>query len=115
MKLSTFNLSFTKPWKSSFLFLRIFLACTCAQLGLTLCHPMDCRLPGPGVHVFFRQEYWTGLPFPSPRDFSDQGTQPASLVSPELAGGFFTTGTAWEALFCSVLFFVEGAYLELII
>ena len=34
---------------------------------------------------FSRQEYWTGLPFPSP------GMEPASAASPALAGGFFTT------------------------
>ena len=40
---------------------------------------------------FYRQEYWSGLPFPSPGDLPDPGTEPASLVSPALAGGFFTT------------------------
>ena len=40
---------------------------------------------------FLRQEYWSGLPFPSPEDLSDPGIKPASLVSPSLAGGFFTT------------------------
>ena len=39
---------------------------------------------------FYRQEYWSGLPFPTPRDLSDPGTKPVSLASPELAGGFFT-------------------------
>ena len=37
---------------------------------------------------FSRQEYWSGLPFPSPRNLPDPGTEPAS---PTLAGGFFTT------------------------
>ena len=36
---------------------------------------------------FSRQEYWTGLPFPSPGDLPDPGIKPKS---PELAGGFFT-------------------------
>ena len=40
---------------------------------------------------FSRQEYWSGLPRPPPRDLSDPGTEPASSVSPALAGGFFTT------------------------
>ena len=40
---------------------------------------------------FYRQEYWSGLPFPSPGDLPDPGIEPASLVSPALAGGFFTT------------------------
>ena len=38
-----------------------------------------------------RQEYWNGLPFPTPGDLSDPGILPVSLVSPALAGGFFTT------------------------
>jgi len=36
---------------------------------------------------FPRQDYWSGLPFPSPGDLSDPGIKPKSLV---LAGGFFT-------------------------
>ena len=46
---------------------------------------------------FSRQEYWSGLPFPSLGDFPDPGIKPAPLMSPTLAGGFFTTGTTWEA------------------
>ena len=37
---------------------------------------------------FPRQEYWSGLPFPSPGDLPDLGIEPAS---PALAGGFFIT------------------------
>ena len=37
---------------------------------------------------FHRQEYWSGLPFPSPGDLSDPGIEP---VASALAGGFFTT------------------------
>ena len=36
---------------------------------------------------FPRQEYWSGLPFPSPGDLPDPGIKP---TSPALAGGFFT-------------------------
>ena len=36
---------------------------------------------------FLRQEYWGGLPFPSPGDLPDPGIKPISPVS---AGGFFT-------------------------
>ena len=35
---------------------------------------------------FSRQEYWSGLPFPTPGDFPDPGIKPTSLVSPTLAG-----------------------------
>ena len=37
-----------------------------------------------------RQEYWTGLSFPPLEDVSDPGMEPATLVSPALAGWFFT-------------------------
>jgi len=40
---------------------------------------------------FSRQEYWNGLSFPSAGDLPDSGIEPASYVSPALAGGFFTT------------------------
>ena len=40
---------------------------------------------------FFKQEYWGGLPFPSPGDLSYPGIECVSLASPELAGKFFTT------------------------
>ena len=40
---------------------------------------------------FFMQEYWSGLPFPSPGDLPDPGIEPASLTSLALEGGFFTT------------------------
>ena len=59
------------------------------------CNPMDCSPPGSSVPGIFRQEYWSGLPFPSPGDLPDPGIEPAS---PALAGGFFTTlppGKPW--------------------
>ena len=40
---------------------------------------------------FSRKEHWSGLPFPTTGDLSDPGIKPMSLVSPALAGGFFTT------------------------
>ena len=45
---------------------------------------------------FLRQEYWSGLPFPSPGDLPDQAIEPARLSSPALAGGFFATSANWE-------------------
>ena len=41
---------------------------------------------------FSRQEYWSGLPFPTLGDLPDPGIKPAFLTSPALAGRFFTTG-----------------------
>ena len=66
----------------------------CAKLlqsCLTLCNPI---IPLP--MGFSRQEYWGGLPCPSPGDLPDPKIQPASLMSPALAGGFFTTSADWE-------------------
>ena len=42
---------------------------------------------------FYRQEYWSGLPYPPPGDLLDPEIKATSLVSPALTGGFFTTGT----------------------
>ena len=39
---------------------------------------------------FFRQEYWSGLPFPTSEDVPGPGIKPSTPVSPALAGGFFT-------------------------
>ena len=39
---------------------------------------------------FSRQEYWNGLLFPPPGDVPRLGIELVSLVSPLLAGGFFT-------------------------
>ena len=37
------------------------------------------------------QEYWSGLPFPTPGDLPHPGIKPTSPASPAIAGGFFTT------------------------
>ena len=37
---------------------------------------------------FYRQEYWSGLPFPSPGNLPNLGMEP---MSPELVDRFFTT------------------------
>ena len=41
---------------------------------------------------FSRQEYWSGLPFPSPGDLPKPEIESAS---PALAGRFFTTNATW--------------------
>ena len=43
------------------------------------------------------QEYWSGLPCPPPGDLPNPGIKPATLMSPALAGQFFTTSATWEA------------------
>ena len=54
-----------------------------AQSCPTLCHPVDCTLwtvpcQAPLSMGFSRQEYWSGLPFPSPGDLPDPGIKPRS-------------------------------------
>ena len=65
----------------------------CAQSCVTLCNPMDCSPPGASVWNSSRQEYWSGLPFPT-GDLPGPGVEPVSLASSTLAGGFFTTAAA---------------------
>ena len=64
------------------------LMLSCAQLFVTL-WTLDHQIPL--SMGFFGQEYWSGLPFPSPGDLSDPGNEPMSSASPALAGKFFTT------------------------
>ena len=45
---------------------------------------------------FSKKEYWSGLPCPSPGDLPNPGIEPSSLMSPALAGRFFTISTTWE-------------------
>ena len=68
---------------------------SCVQLFATLC---TVALQAPLSMGFSRQEYWSGLPCPSPGDHPHSGIEPLSPRSPALAGRFFTTSTYWEAL-----------------
>ena len=46
---------------------------------------------------FCRQEYWSGLSCPLAGDFPNLETELVLLMSPALAGGFFTISATWEA------------------
>ena len=46
---------------------------------------------------FSGQEYWSGLPLPSPGDLPEPRIEPVSLISPALAGRFFTVWATREA------------------
>ena len=68
--------------------------CQVAHLCLTLCNPMDCAAHQASLSTgFSRQENWSGLPCPLPRDLPNPGIKPASLKSPASAGGLFITST----------------------
>ena len=73
---------------------------SCAKLlqsCLTLGNSMDYspRLLCPWR--FSRQEYWNELSYPPPGDLPYPGIKPASLMSPALAGGFFSASATWKA------------------
>ena len=70
------------------------LDCVCVQYTCVLScvprsvTPWTVATQSPVSGGFSRQEYWSGLPFPSPRDLPNPGFKP---VSPALAGRFFIT------------------------
>ena len=57
---------------------------SCVQFFAT---PWTIACQAPLSMIFLREEYWSGLPFPSPGDVPDPRIEP---VSPALVGGFFT-------------------------
>ena len=60
--------------------------------------PQTVAYKAPLSTEFSRQGYWSGLPFPSPEELPDPGIKLASLMSPALAGEFFTPSATWETL-----------------
>ena len=71
---------------------RLLLVCVCSQSCPPVCDPMDyIAYQAPLSMGFSRQEYWIGLSFPSLGDLPGPGIKSESLVSPALAGRFFTT------------------------
>ena len=65
-----------------------------AELCPTPATPQTAALQAPVSVGFPRLGSWSGLPFPSPGDLPNPGTDPGYLMSPALAGGFFTTNVA---------------------
>ena len=78
--------------------------CSVTQLCPTLWDPMGCSPPGSSVHGILQARILEWVPALTP-DFPDPGIEPASLLSPALTGGFFTTSATWEAPYssCSLL------------
>ena len=73
-------------------------ACVRAQLCLTLYDAMTVAHQAPLFIECSRQEYWSGLPFPTPRDLPDPGIELASLAFPALVGWFFTAAPPGKPL-----------------
>ena len=53
---------------------------------------------------FSKQEYWSGLPFPTTGDLPNPGMKATTQASPALAGRFFMTSATQEALKNILLF-----------
>ena len=66
-----------------------------SRMHPTLCDPMHCSLPGSSVHRLFRQEYWSGLPFPTLEDLRHPGIEPRS----SLGTNIFLLSYTWLLLF----------------
>ena len=49
-----------------------------AEIDATLATPWTVICQAPLSMGFSREEYWNGLPFPSPEDLPDPGTEPGS-------------------------------------
>ena len=69
----------------------------------------------PLSNEFFRQEYLSGLPFPTPGDFLDPGIEPASSA---LAGGFFTIASPGKPMCLKVCHLISkywGDFLDILL
>ena len=64
------------------IFLDVCVSHSVVTNSYTLCNPMDCSppVPHPLSMEFSRQQYWSGLPFPSPEDLPDLGIEPRSPI-----------------------------------
>ena len=95
---TTGGLALLLPWREQLVLLHVGSqhkrsACMCLLSHVQLCAtPWTVARQAPLSMGFSRQEYWSGLPCPPPADLPDPGIEPTSLMSPALAGGFFTTG-----------------------
>ena len=63
---------------------------------------------------FSRQEYWSRLLIPTPGDLPDSEIEPTSLVSPALAGGFFTTELPGKPGMMNNGVIIDGGFLKML-
>ena len=79
--------------------MRLYLSNACQVVSVTFNCLRHCGLWPTRIlcpQIFSRHEYWSGLPCPPPRDLPNPGPEPTCLMSPALAGGFFTTSATWQ-------------------
>ena len=94
-------------WSHIFIFIMFstsFCSCvlSCFSHVQFFATPWTVACQAPLSIGFSRQEYWSELPFSPPGDFPNPGIEPTPLMSPALAGGFFTTSATWEVLFALI-------------
>ena len=77
-----------KTYYGGWLFSKCVL-CLVTQSCLTLCHPMDCSLPGPSVHGILQARILEWVAMPSSRE-SSRSTDRTSVSC--ITGRFFITG-----------------------
>ena len=71
-------LSFNPTFSLSFTFIKLLLLLLSRFSHVRLCAtPWTIAYQAPPSMGFSRQEYWNGLPFPSPEDLPDPGTEPS--------------------------------------
>ena len=82
--------------------------CSVAQLCPTLCDSMDCGLPGSSDHgISQAKNTEVGCHFLLQGIFPTQGSNPHLLLSPELAGRFFTTRPPGKLICIYTLLYVK--------
>ena len=83
------------PFKDIIKVARLLSCFSCVQLFITL--QTIYSPPGSSIHGILQARALEWLPCPPPGDLHHPGIEPMSLMSPALAGEFFTTSTSWEA------------------
>ena len=73
---------------------------SCAQLHPTLSNSITVACQAPLSMRFFRQEYWSGLPFPPREDLPDPRMEPMSVVSPYIGRQILYPFTIRETTYC---------------
>ena len=89
------------------------------RIGMRVCYDAsvmcDSATPWTVAHQsppsmgFSRQDYWSGLPCPLLGDLPDSGIEPVAIMSPALAGNFFTTSATWETPCIGIVRYKDGS------
>ena len=79
-------------------YIYIYIYAKLLQACPTFHNSMDCSLPGSSVHGIFQARILEQIAMPSPPgDLPHPGIEHTFLMSPALAGRFFTTSDSWQA------------------